>query len=72
MWARLREILEKTEWETAAIRSRLVDTRAREFPVAVTFLVPDQIGLPRITRVERMKAESSQSFVRSLITFFYS
>ncbi len=49
MRARLREILEKTEWETAAIRSRLVDTRAREFTGAVTFLVPDQIGPDRTT-----------------------
>lgn len=31
---RVREILEESEWEKAAIRSRFVDTWAREFPVA--------------------------------------
>jgi hypothetical protein len=48
MRARVREIPEEIERETAAIRSRFADPQARMFPVAVTLLVPERMDLPRI------------------------
>lgn len=44
MRARVREIPEEIERETAAIRSRFADPQARMFPVAVTFLVPEKLA----------------------------
>jgi hypothetical protein len=43
MRARLKEIPEEIEQETAAIQVRYANPQARLFPVAVTFLVPDRI-----------------------------
>ena len=44
MKARVREIPEEIERETAAIRARFASPRARMFPVAVMFLVPDKMA----------------------------
>ncbi len=43
MRARAKEIPDEIEQETEAIRARLADTRVRMFPVAVTFLVPENM-----------------------------
>jgi ERCC4-related helicase len=42
--ARVRSIPEEIERETAAIRSRFAAPQPRLFPVAVTYLVPDNLG----------------------------
>jgi len=44
MRARVNEIPEEIERETEAIRARFADPRARMFPVAVTFLVPEKMA----------------------------
>jgi len=44
MRARVREIPEEIERETAAIRARFANPQARMFPVAVTFLVPEKMA----------------------------
>lgn len=44
MRARASEIPEEIKQETAAIRARFADPKARMFPVAVTFLVPEQMA----------------------------
>ena len=42
MRARAKEIPEEIKRETAAIRARFANPKARMFPVAVTFLVPER------------------------------
>ena len=44
MRARVREIPDEIQRETAAIRERFANPQARMFPVAVTFLVPEKIA----------------------------
>lgn len=44
MRARVKEIPEEIERETAAIRARFASPQARMFPVAVTFLVPEKMA----------------------------
>ena len=43
MRARVKEIPEEIKRETAAIRARFADPKARIFPVAVTFLIPEKM-----------------------------
>jgi superfamily II DNA/RNA helicase len=42
--ARVKQIPEEIEKETAAVRARFADPQPRLFPVAVTYLVPERIG----------------------------
>jgi SNF2 family DNA or RNA helicase len=42
--ARVREIPDEIERETAAIKARFADPQPRMFPVAVTFLVPERLA----------------------------
>ena len=44
MRARVKEIPEEIKRETAAIRARFADPKARIFPVAVTFLIPEKMA----------------------------
>jgi len=42
--ARVQEIPDEIQRETAAIKSRFADPQPRMFPVAVTFLVPERLA----------------------------